>query len=171
MKRFLLILVLGLIGTLFQGALMRVGLPPFLVPQFLLLLVVFLAFSEVSVFGCMMAFVLGLLMDFSSAMLVGPWGGAFVAVYGFLAVLSHRLLIESTIAAMIITFVSVVGASLIFSLLGSEYSSMSWEYPTQVLGQAFVTALLGPRVLAFMTRRSRRRSSVGMGRTTALSAV
>lgn len=171
MKKFLVFLFLGLLGAVAQGALMRVGLPSFLVPQFSLLIVIFLAFSDVSLFGCVMAFTLGLLMDFSSAMLVGPWAGAFVVVYGVLATLSHRLFIESALASMFITFVSVVGASLIFSVLGTEYPHVSVGFALQVLGQAFVTASFAPWALSVMTRRARRRSPLGVGRSAALNAV
>jgi cell shape-determining protein MreD len=118
-----------------------------------------------------MTFALGLIMDFSSAMLVGPWAGALIVVYGVLAVLSHRLFIESGVAAMIITFLSVVAANVLFSLFGAEYPSMNWEYPMQVFGQAVVTSSLAPLALSLLSRRSRRRASIGVGRGTALSAV
>ena len=171
MKKFVALSLLGIVCCALQGALLHVGLPVFLVPQLVVVLVVSLAFSEVSVFGCVMTFILGLLMDFSSAMLVGPWAGALVVVYGVLAVLSHRLFIESGVAAMIITFLSVVAANVLFSLFGAEYPSMNWEYPKQVIGQALITALLAPLVLFLLTRRARRNASYGIGRGTALSAV
>ena len=99
MKKFVGLSLLGIVCCALQGSLLHIGLPVSLVPQLVVVLVVSLAFSEVSVFGCVMTFVLGLLMDFSSAMLVGPWAGALVVVYGVLAVLSHRLFIESGVAA------------------------------------------------------------------------
>jgi rod shape-determining protein MreD len=171
MKRFLVILCLGLLSVTTQGVLTRIGLPSFLVPQVSLLIVVFLAFSDVSLSGCVLAFLLGLLMDLSSAVLVGPWAGAYVAVYGVLAALSHRLFIESALASMFITFVSVIGASIIFFMLGTEYSHASMGLALQVLGQAVMTAGLAPWALSLMTRRARRRSPVGVGRGAALSAV
>jgi len=171
MKRFVVFLCLGLLSVSTQGVLTRVGLPSFLVPQLSLLIVVFLAFSDVSLSGCLMAFVLGLLMDLASAVLVGPWAGGYIAVYGVLAALSHRLFIESALASMFITFVSVIGASLIFLMLGTEYPHASMELALQVVGQAVATAVIAPWALSLMTRRARRRSPVGVGRGAALSAV
>ena len=154
-----------------QGMLGHLGLPSALIPQLLIILVVALSFSEANAFGCFMSFSIGLLLDFSSAMLIGPWAGSCVVVFGVLAMLSQRLFIDSGIAAMVITFSSVVVATVLFSLLGSEYPALTWEYPQKVFGQALVTAAIAPIVLSFFVRRSRRNHSALTGRGSALSAV
>ncbi len=171
MKKAIFYLLLGVLASVVQGSLLHMGMPVAVVPQLIVVLIIALAFTEVSTFGCVMAFSLGLVMDFSSAVLVGPWAGALVLVFGTLAVLSQRLFIESGIAAMVITFLAVVGANILFSLFGTEYPSMTWEYPKQILGQAMVTALVAPFLLGKLTKRGRRHSSVAHGRRQALSAV
>lgn len=161
----------AVIALMLQGVLGHLGLPPALIPQFLIILVVALSFSEVNSFGCVMSFCIGLLLDFSSAMLIGPWAGSCVVVFGVLAMLSQRLFIDSGVAAMVITFASVVVANVIFSLLGSEYPAVTWEYPQRVFGQALVTAIVAPLVLGFLVRRARRAQNSLVGRGNALSAV
>lgn len=154
-----------------QGVFGHLGLPSALIPQFLIIMVVALSFSEVNAFGCLMAFGIGLLLDFSSAMLIGPWAGSCVVVFAVLAMLSQRLFIDSGLAAMVITFSAVVAANVLFSLLGSEYPAVNWEYPQKVFGQALVTAVIAPLVLGFLVRRSRRSHNSFVGRGNALSAV
>jgi rod shape-determining protein MreD len=160
-----------IIALALQGMLGHLGVPSPLVPQLVLILVVALSFSEVNSFGCLMSFGVGLLLDFSSAMLIGPWAGSCVVVFCVLAMLSQRLFIDSGIAAMVITFSSVVVANVLFSLFGSEYPAVTWEYPQRVFGQALVTAILAPVVLNFVVRRARRSSNSLIGRGSALSAV
>lgn len=163
--------VYAVIALALQGMLGHLGVPGALVPQLLLILVVALSFSEANSFGCLMSFGIGLLLDFSSATLIGPWAGSCVVVFCVLALLSQRLFIDSGIAAMVITFCSVVVANILFSLFGSEYPAVTWEYPQRVFGQAIVTAVVAPIVLGFLVRRSRRLSNALIGRGNALSAV
>ena len=59
------------------------------------MVLVYLAFYEVSTFGAALAFLLGLQLDVSSAKLLGPWAGSFVLVYGFLGPLSQRIFIDT----------------------------------------------------------------------------
>jgi rod shape-determining protein MreD len=161
----------AIIALASQGMLGHLGLPSALMPQFVIVMVVALSFSEVNSFGCLMSFAIGLLLDFSSAVLIGPWAGSCVVVFCALAMLSQRLFIDSGIAAMVITFSSVVVANVLFSLFGSEYPAVTWEYPQKVFGQAIVTALVAPLVLGFLVRRARRAHSGLVGRGSALSAV
>lgn len=157
MARILIILVAALIATAIQGVLLYAGLPRYALPQLVTLLVVFLSFSEVSILGAFVAFSLGLLIDFSSEVLIGPWAGALVAVYGCLAVLSQRLFIDSAIVAAVTAFIAVVLADGFYMILAYEYRSLDWEYPVQALGQALATAIIAPFVLHYLSRRLRRR--------------
>lgn len=171
MARAFWILLYSLGALAAQGMLGHLGLPDTFIPQLLLVLVVALSFSEVNAFGCFMAFGVGLLLDFSSAVLLGPWAGSCVVVFGVLALLSQRLFIDSGIAAMVITFASVVAANVLFSLFGSEYPALTWEYPQKVFGQALVTAILSPALMGFLVRRTRRGNGVLINRGSAISAV
>lgn len=161
----------AIVALALQGMIGHLGLPSALVPQLLLIMVVALSFSEVNSFGCLMSFGIGLLLDFSSATLIGPWAGSCIVVFCVLALLSQRLFIDSGIAAMVITFSAVVVANTLFSLFGAEYPAVTWEYPRRVFGQALVTAIFAPLILSFLVRRARRSNGGLIGRGNALSAI
>lgn len=171
MAKVLWMFLYALVAIALQGILGHLGVADRFIPQFLVILVVYLSFSETSAFGCVMSFAVGILLDFSSAVLVGPWAGSFVSIFCGLALLSRRLFIDSGLAAMVITFSAVVVANILFSLFGNEYPYLTWEYPQKVLGQALVTALIAPLVLSLLSRRSRRGSGAYVGRGSATSVV
>jgi rod shape-determining protein MreD len=171
MAKGLVSLLYALVAIALQGVLGHLGLADRFIPQFLVIFVVYLSFAEANTFGCIMSFVVGLLLDFSSAVLVGPWAGSFVVIFCVLALLSRRLFIDSGLAAMVITFSSVVCANILFSLFGDEYPVLTWEYPQKVLGQALSTSLVAPIILGFLSRRWRRATGTYAGRGSSVSAV
>jgi rod shape-determining protein MreD len=171
MMRLASTMLCGFVALCSQGVLRHIGVPDMLVPQLIVLLVIHLSFAEVTTFGCIMAFLLGLLVDVSSAVLLGPWAGSLVVLFGSLALLSQRLFIESGVAAACITFFSVVATNILFSLLGAEYPVVTWEYPQKVLGQALVTAMVAPVVLSALARRARRKNGAFVSRGSALTPV
>jgi rod shape-determining protein MreD len=171
MARALVFCLLGLLGVLLQGVLLRFGVPDALLPQLVLMIVIYLGFNEISVLGTFVAFVLGLFLDFSSALLVGPWAGAFVTVYGVMAALSSRLFIESPVVAAFISFLASVVASVIYILLGYEYRTLAWEDLSRIVGQALCTAVLAPVVLGVMARRLKKRASPSLSRSFAASVA
>lgn len=165
------LLLIGFCALCAQGVLRHLGMPEMVLPQLIVLVVIHLSFSEVNAFGCIMAFVLGLLLDLSSAVLLGPWAGSLVVLFGALALLSQRLFIESGVAAACITFFSVVATNILFSILGPEYPVVTWEYPQKVLGQAVITSLIAPLVLGALARRARARVTSYTSRSSALTGV
>jgi len=171
MAKALVSLLYALLAIALQGIFGHLGLADRFIPQFLVIFVVYLSFAEANAFGCIMSFVVGLLLDFSSAVLVGPWAGSFVLVFCILALLSRRLFIDSVLAAMVITFASVACANVLFSLFGDEYPVLTWDYPQKVLGQALSTALVSPLIFGVLSRRWRRVSGAYAGRGNSVSAV
>lgn len=167
MKQACLVLLCGLTAALMQGALLYIGLPSFLLPQLVLILVVYLGFHEVSFLGACSAFALGLLMDFASAVLVGPWAGAFVAVYGALSVGSQRLFVESAIVMIVTAFCASLCADFIFLGLAYEYQPSSASYLMEACGQALATALIAPVAIAIFSKILRRKAVPALGRVTA----
>jgi rod shape-determining protein MreD len=171
MAKGLIALLYAFIAIALQGILGHLGLADRFIPQFLVIFVVYLSFAEANSFGCVTSFVVGLLLDLCSAVLLGPWAGSFVVIFCVLSLLSRRLFIDSWLAAMVITFGSVACANVLFSLFGDEYPVLTWEYPQRVLGQALATALVAPIVLGFLSRRWRRANGAYAGRGTSVSAV
>lgn len=146
----LIVIILGLICAFIQGALLGQIMHVSFIPNFLLIIVVYLAFFESSSLGAFLAFVAGLILDITSGVLLGPWATSFVVVFAVFSVLSQRIFVESFLAA----FLSVFFASLMASGV-----CLSLFYGFQVIGpatlkisvmQGFVSGLLAPIGLGFL---------------------
>jgi rod shape-determining protein MreD len=136
-------------------------------PQGLLVCVVYLAFYEFSVRASIAAFCIGLLLDMSSAVLVGPWAGAYVLVYLFVAFLSQRLFVESRVVAMLVVTGSTFLSTAVFLLLSSKHHLFFSEYALIILGQAAMT----PFIFAALRSLSQRSGVTSMNRGSAISTV
>ena len=153
---FVRTLAVGLLALAIQSGCTQAGIPPYVLPQLVLLVVVRAAFSESSVQATAAVFLLGLLTDLSSAVLVGPWAGAFVTVYAGLTLLSQRLFVDSGIAAACISFIATLCAGLFFSFMSPHCDLLVWQHALQLFGQATATALVAPWVMAILSHLSGR---------------
>jgi rod shape-determining protein MreD len=154
-----------------QGILHSVGVPAWLIPQGLLVCVVFLAFYEFSLAGVVMAFLLGLLLDMSSGVLLGPWAGSYIIVYAIFAFLSQRLFVESVVVKMSVVAVGTILGGIVFLLLAFEYQSVSREDLVVLCGQALASAAVAPVVFKVLSRAWRRSGVSVSGRAGIVSAV
>ncbi len=160
--RWILVVVLySLIAFFLQGTLLQIFLPIYLIPHFSLLLVVFLAFYEVSSRGAFLTFLCGLLVDIAAGGVIGPSAAAMLIVYGVLAVISDRIFVESGLASFTVTFASVVLYQLAYLALVTSLRPSLYDTLFVALGQGFVTGLLAPKFFYFFLRKlkfaSRRR--------------
>ncbi len=125
-----------------------------LVPDFIVIMVVVLAFYEPGIFGAVMSFVLGLLLDMSSGLILGPRAGSSVALFGFLSSLSQRLFVESPVALVVVVFFATLLDSLIYVILLTEFQSVVTEgvpfFGWGALGEALLTAIVAPLVSWFV---------------------
>lgn len=169
--RYLKCFLIACVLLLLQSAVHHFGLPEWLVPQGVLVCVVFLAFYEFSLAGVVLAFLLGLLLDLSSGVLLGPWAGAYLVVYTMFAFLSQRLFVESAAVAMSVVAVATVLAGTVFLLLAFEYQSVTREDLLMLGGQAVASALLAPVVFRVLSRAWRRAHVAAPGRASVVSAV
>ena len=170
MIRLLILSLFGFLSVILQGALMHFGWSDNFLPQLVLIVVIYMGFNELSVLATFVVFLLGLLLDLSSALLLGPWAGALVTVYGSLAILSSRFFIDSPLVAAFISFFAAVFANFMYVFLGYEYARISWEDLTRVCGQALATALVAPVFLGLIARKLKRRTPHSLGRSLATSA-
>ena len=170
MKIAILILI-GLGALMAQGVLVQLGLPAYATPQLLLLVVVYLSFSDISVQGSLAAFLLGVMLDLSTAILVGPWAGAFIVVYGGLVLLSQRLFIESGIVACFVSFFATIVSGAFYTLLSQQGDILVWSHAAQLFGQACATAIVAPCVISSLSHRFKRRSASLPGRMSQPSAI
>lgn len=164
-------LILGLFLLLFQGLLYHLGVPSWFIPQGLLVCAVFLAFHECTWWGAVCAFILGLLVDMSSGVVLGPWAGAYTLVYLFLTVISQRLFVQSMLVSMsAVAFSAVLGGG-VFLLLAYEYQSLSSEDFVTLLGQGIASACATPPIFAVLGRVWKRAGALSSKRNSVLSAV
>jgi|688.fasta_scaffold06265_6 rod shape-determining protein MreD len=164
-------LIFGFVALVLQGALSQLGLPVVVLPQLMLLVVIGAAFSGSSVPGVISAFLLGILLDLSSAVLVGPWAGAFVAVYAGLALVSQRLFLESGLVAAFVAFVAAIVAGTFFALLSPHSDLAALEHIVQIFGQAAITAALAPWLVAVVAKPGQRRMATSVRNSSSLSAA
>jgi rod shape-determining protein MreD len=148
-----------------------VGVPEWLLPQGLVACVVYLAFFESSVIGALLAFSCGLLLDLTTATVLGPWAGAYVLVYALLSFMSPRLFVESSLVTMVVTAVTSVFSGAVYLFLAFEYQSLSREDFVMLLGQAVASALVAPMVVAILGRARGKHISRSVSRSSVVSAV
>lgn len=158
-KRFFLILFAGVVTIILQGTVLKPLLPAILVPNLLIVLVVLLAFHEVSVFGVILAFLLGLELDIYTGLLLGPWAGSFVAAYLVFSTFSQRLFLESAFAAGFIVALASVLSNLVYLILVFEFSPVRAAAFWEVLTEALVSGICAPPVVyvlrKFLKRKER----------------
>jgi len=171
MTRAVLLTLVGFVAAIVQGVLLHFGWPDTFLPQLVVIAVIYMGFNEIGILNSLIVFLWGLLVDLSSALLLGPWAGALVTVYGCLVLLSSRLFIDSPIVAAFISFFVTVFANGMYLLLGYEYSSIDWDDMNRIGGQALATAVVAPIFLSMVARKLRKRGSPGLGRSLAASAT
>ena len=146
-RKFTLILLLGLIALLIPGTIFKTLLPQFIAPNLLVILLVYLAFYEGNALGAVVAFCLGLQLDLCSGLLIGPWGGGYVAVFCFLVLCSQRIFIESPLVVSIACgCASFLTAGLYQAMLIFVYGEgrFAGEVVRTALMEAGFTAVVAP---------------------------
>jgi rod shape-determining protein MreD len=157
-RRAVRIFAIGLILFLFQILLeFHLHPYPFLTPNLLLILVVYLGFFEVSPLGALLSFLLGIIFDLGTGTLLGPWAGSFVAVFTTLALLSQRIFVHSPLSSAASSFVSSLIANLSYSLLVQGVRKVGAGSVWDFVGEAFVTALVTPLLFAVLGKVSKER--------------
>ena len=136
-----------LLAVYLQEILASLILPVGVVPQLLLGWVIFLAFYWPRPQGMILAFLIGLIIDFMVAKLVGPGTVMAVIIYLFLSTVSSRLYLESLYVKIVCgyfsAFVFVGGYKFLLNVFQSEEFSFNWN-----LQYGFIlTALLMPLVI------------------------
>ena len=155
-KKTLLLLALGLIGILIQGTLLRqVLVPSWVMPSFLIIFVVYLAFYEATPLGAILAFALGLEFDLASGELIGPHAASMAVVFGFLSSITQRIFVDSVFAVFLAVFVSSMFSHLVYVILLFEFKPSKTLFDLLIefsLPEAFVTALLAPIVFSLLRK-------------------
>jgi cell shape-determining protein MreD len=163
--------MLGVFLLILQSLLSYAGVASWLIPQGLLVCVVFLGFYECSIGGAVCTFLLGLLLDMSSGIILGPWAGAYTISYFVLVIISQRLFVESIMVAITTVFLCTIFTGGIFLALAFEYQALSRGDIYTLLGQGLTSACVTPAVFIFLTRVWRRVGALSAKRGSVVSAV
>lgn len=139
-------------GLILQGVVLHSLLPVYLIPNFLLIAVVFLGFHEVSVLGVVLAFLCGLIFDLFSGTLIGPWSGSFVFVYALLALFAQRLFTRSLSTVVLSVFLANVIATALYFALLYQFQSIEGRLFSISLIESLSSALVAPLVFTLLNR-------------------
>jgi len=151
-KNISIIFFFVLICLLLQTTVLRLFLSDLFVPNLLVIFVVYLSFYRVSPAGVIVSFILGLILDFSSGLVLGPWAASFVVVFCTLAVLSDRIFVESHLAALVMVFLATIASDLIYFFLSIESPLTYGQMIRSALATALTTAIFAWPVLGFLRR-------------------
>ena len=154
LTKFAFILALGIFSVVLQGTLFKVLFGfNFFVPHLLLIISVLVAFLQPNLFGAFACFFLGLLADFSSVVLIGPWAAAFVVVFLVVSLFSQKLFYDSGFTAFIVVFVMTLLASSIYLGLELQFKKIDTsilDLSSSLFLEAFISACFAPLIFPFL---------------------
>jgi len=156
MKKTFLILFLGLLAIFFMGTVVKMVSPEWIAPNLIAVLLVYLAFYEVNVFGAVLSFLLGLELDLGSGLLLGPWAAACVLVYVILAFSSCRVFIESHLVVAFATFLGSILAAIIYQvIIFAVNDEVSYAFDTWFKAgfESLQAALVAPLIFKLLCRK------------------
>ena len=173
MRLALWILAIALIGAVLNAAGVRSIAPSALAPDFALILTVVIAFYHSTPLGLLGAFSLGILADFSSTLVIGPNAAGCVVAFCTVGLIANRMYAEKWVAVMIITLVCSIAKSVTYLGLMSIYfpGRSGDEVIHRLLGEAIVTAMFSPVVIAVLRRQAFRPAAFGKSAKSSLGAV
>jgi len=152
MKKAVVILLLGLVLLIIQETARYYSRPSLdVVPNLLIVLVVLLAFHELTVLGAVLTFILGVQYDIAAGTgVIGPWAGAFVGVFFLTGVLSQRVFSESGISVVFATALATGLSAVIYHLINFKVSTQLPSSAKLILLEALLTAIVGPLLFKMM---------------------
>lgn len=117
MRLIFIFFFISLVGLFIQGTMVRPVSPSAVAPDFLLVLVIYLALHFPSIWGLVGAYSLGLTQDFASGEYVGPSAAGMVVAFYFSVVISKKVYAENAIAVGLLVMVASILKSLTYALV------------------------------------------------------
>ncbi len=151
-RLFFVSICFPLIGVALQSFLVRMGLHTSLVPDLVFIFVLFLSFYELSVFGALLVFLVGLIVDLSGGMLLGPWAGAYIICFGMLSLVSDRIFVESPVSLFALTAAFVSVSHFLFLFIAFDPLGQLGTEWLNLFGKALCSAFFAPLVFSFLRR-------------------
>ncbi|RMD86942.1 MAG: hypothetical protein D6808_02365 [Candidatus Dadabacteria bacterium] len=125
-------IVYGIIGILLQVSLLRVVLPDAVVPNFIVIFIVYLGYRMPTLRGAVIAFILGLEYDlFGSYLLLGPNAGSAVVLFMLVFITSKGLYLEQRSTVFFTVFLGTlvvysVSYIITYQFIGSLWNEGFW---------------------------------------------
>ena len=168
-RSFLVFTVAALIGLIIQATLVHTIYPSAVAPDFIIILVTYIALRFRAWPGAIAAFCLGLLADFASGQFLGP--NACGAVVGYLVVvgISGKVYAEKQMAMAILCFFASLAKSSVFLVMLFVYldvAVLTQSVITTCFLEAIISAALSPFVMFMLDWRpnaSKRRNKHASG--------
>jgi len=151
-NRSLMLFLIGLLAILVQSALLKFLMPAGIVPDFHLLLTVFIACADPSSRGALLAFLLGLQSDLASGILLGPMAGTLVVIFMLVTLVTQNIFTETTLAAVFTVFVSTFLARFLFILLMNQFSLVAPFLTWGLLWTGILNAAITPIFFSWLKR-------------------
>jgi rod shape-determining protein MreD len=151
-NKSIFVLLIGLVAVFVQGSLIHTFFPGAIIPDLVLVMVVYLSFYDAGVLGAVLSFLLGLEYDFFSDMLIGPRAGSYTVVYALFASLSQRIFVESAFAAFVSVLFSSFLNSVVYLVLISGFKTTNSDIFSTSIFEALFTAVVGPILLRVLKR-------------------
>jgi rod shape-determining protein MreD len=117
--------------------------------------VTFLSFHAPNPMGLALSFFMGICLDLGSAVLVGPWAGAFVVVFLLLSSVTQRIFVDSPLTAFMAVLCAALLAQGIFIALSVQFRAFEFELgalASQVFLEALFSAFCAPLCFAGLRR-------------------
>lgn len=161
LKKILLIFVAALLAIVVQGSILKAISPHMVVPNLFLVLVVYLGFYETNAMGVFLAFVVGLMSDLSSGVLLGPHAASAVVIFFILSLLSQTIFVESWVTSMLSVFFGALVAQFVYFTLVYEFKPVDFSLIGFSVFEAFLSAIVAPFVFRIFNRFYTKNRKVG----------
>jgi len=155
LKKAIIFLILGVAALLIPGTIIKSFYAGWVVPNFVMMLVVFLAFYRGLPGDALLVFLLGLEQDLASLSLLGPWAGAYTVVFAVLTLFSRRIFIESGWVVFITVYAATLAADGIYlGMLSLVYGSLNFSSAslTTSLWEGLLSAACAPLIFSWLRR-------------------
>ena len=146
-KRALVFILAFFLGLVIQGAVIRSLLPSIPAPDFILVLVFYIALYFRTPWGVISAFGLGLAADAASGQFLGPQAAGCVVAFLVVLFFVDRIYAERGFAVVVVAFAASLGKSITCALLLCLYAKidiLTGMVMKTVLLEAIFSALLAP---------------------------
>jgi cell shape-determining protein MreD len=165
------IIALSFLAVFLQGSVAPLVLPAQCCPNLMIILIVFIAFFFRGISALLSVFFLGLQFDLFTGTLLGPWAGAFSAVFLIIHILTPRLYVDSKMVVAITSAVASAASSIVYLMISRcaptvkipnvDWSTLAYTFSIEAIISGMCAPLMFSLILIFLGGRKQRSKSLG----------